>query len=155
MKNKRQILDHLPPINPDFSICSVPVVHGGGKKGLQSAHHSCSHQSGHHQFLLPLQRRIPHTLLPLWCWVPPMGDSPPWSCPTWVLPFFLNCSTMGPSQGPSSKPIPVFPPLSIGPQVLLGIYASVGFPLCHSLPQASICSNMQMDICSPMDFHGL
>jgi len=81
------------------------------------------------------------------------------------LQFFTTCSSMGPFHmsfpwaavlheqaspawiphgvtSPASKPVPVWAPLSIGPQVLPGAFSSTAFPQGHSLLQASTCSGM-------------
>jgi len=52
----------------------------------------------HHTLLLPLLP--PHTLPLLQCGVPPTGDSPPRTAPTWCpshgLQLFMNCPSVGP-----------------------------------------------------------
>ena len=87
-----------------------------------------------------LRGRTPHTLRLLQRRVPPMGDSPPWTAPMWILPMGCSSSQTAPVWVPSTGHClsgtdysSVGPPK--GPQVLPGACSSVGSPQGHSLLQ--------------------
>ena len=109
MRNKNQILKHLPPTPPFFpgstslpifSISSLPEAQGDGEWGLRSVHHMLFLP------LLPPQGEDSSHSSPAPVWGPSHGRQSftyfSNVSPSHRLQFFTNCSSMGPFHGVQS-----------------------------------------------------
>lgn len=153
---------------PIFSPFSPPVTQGDREWGLYQFIALC--------LSFVFRGRTPWSLPLLQCWAAAVGDSPPLASPAWHRLQGMNSSSVDPFPwsailqeqvapvlmphrvtSAASKSAPVWPPLFMGPQVLLGACSSRGLP--QSQPPSGthqlhwgVLHGLQVDACSPMSF---
>ncbi|KAM9591464.1 uncharacterized protein ACIBXB_006257 [Morphnus guianensis] len=183
MRNKTKSQNTFPPPLPSSRaqlhsqiLYQPPSGTGGQGWGLRSSHVIFC------RFIL-LRGRTHHTLPLLQRGVPPTGDSPPQTSPTWVLPTGCSssrtapawvlstvcspsgtdCSSVGPSRGHKSfqktcSSVGSSLHRSAGPARSLlqrGVPSGSQPPSGTHLLRRGVLHGLQVDICSTVDLHGL